>query len=91
MGQLDVIDIPVKPQSQAGAIHAPAAGSARAIGRPDESLGMVDELRLFFSPVSGPVGRAVGGRTGMEEEDEKKTYAGITDVHSVPIRLFTSL
>ncbi len=66
MWQSDVIDIPVKPQSQAGAIHAPAIGSARAVGRPDEGLGMVDELRMSFPSVSGPVGWAVCGRTGME-------------------------
>ena len=90
MGQSDVIDIPVKPQSQAGTVHASAAGSACAVGCSDESLGMVDELRMFFPSAPGPVGRAVGGCTGMEEEDEKKTYAGITDVHSVPVRLFTS-
>ena len=65
MGQTDVIDIPVEPQGQSGAIHAPSAGSARAVRRPDESLGMVDELRASLPSVSGPVGWAVGGRTGM--------------------------
>ena len=65
MWQSDIIDIPVKPQSQAGAIHAPTVGSTRAVGRSDEGLGMVDELRLFFQFVSGTVGWAVGGCTGM--------------------------